>query len=74
MDQITMRMGSHTGMREPKIMRMDWRSLGYWPVYKEGKLTWEADGMCNKCGMDKENIEYWDNHQTMSDYKVWCAK
>lgn len=30
--------------------------------------------MCNKCGMDKENIEYWDNHQTMSDYKIWCAK
>lgn len=29
---------------------------------------------CEKCGMDKENIEYWDNHQTMSDYRVWCAK
>ena len=28
--------------------------------------------MCNKCGMEKENIEYWDTHQTMSDYKVWC--
>jgi len=28
---------------------------------------------CNKCGMDKENIEYWDTHQTMSDYRVWCA-
>ncbi len=27
---------------------------------------------CNKCGMDKEDIEYWDTHQTMSDYKVWC--
>jgi len=24
--------------------------------------------------MDKENINYWDTHQTMSDYKVWCAK
>jgi hypothetical protein len=24
--------------------------------------------------MDKENIDYWDNHQTMPDYKVWCAK
>ena len=24
--------------------------------------------------MDKENIEYWDTHQTMSDYRVWCAK
>jgi hypothetical protein len=30
-------------MSEPKIMRMDWRSLGYWPVYKDGKLTWEKD-------------------------------
>jgi hypothetical protein len=30
--------------------------------------------MCNKCGMDKENIDYWDNHQTMSDKNVWCAK
>jgi hypothetical protein len=29
--------------------------------------------ICQKCGMDKENIEYWDTHQTMSDYKVWCA-
>lgn len=26
--------------REAKIMRMDWRSLGYWPVYKDGKKTW----------------------------------
>jgi hypothetical protein len=30
-------------MREPKIMKMDWRPLGYWPVYKDGKLTWEKD-------------------------------
>ncbi len=30
--------------------------------------------MCNKCGMAKENIDYWDTHQTMSDYKVWCTK
>lgn len=30
--------------------------------------------ICDKCGMDKENIEYWDTHQTMSDYKVWCTK
>lgn len=29
--------------KEPKIMKMDWRSLGYWPVYKDGKLTWEKD-------------------------------
>jgi hypothetical protein len=30
-------------MQEPKIMKMDWRSLGYWPVYKDGKLTWEKE-------------------------------
>lgn len=30
-------------MSESKIMRMDWRSLGYWPVYKDGKPTWEKD-------------------------------
>jgi hypothetical protein len=24
-------------------MRMDWRALGYWPVYKDGKLTWEKE-------------------------------
>jgi hypothetical protein len=28
-------------MKEPKIMRMDWKALGYWPVYKDGKLVWE---------------------------------
>jgi hypothetical protein len=22
---------------------MDWRALGYWPVYKDGKITWEKD-------------------------------
>ena len=30
-------------MKEPKIMRMDWKALGYWPVYKDGKLTWEKN-------------------------------
>ena len=24
-------------------MKMDWCPLGYWPVYKDGKLTWEKD-------------------------------
>jgi len=24
-------------------MKMDWRPLGYWPVYNDGKLTWEKD-------------------------------
>ena len=27
-------------MKEPKIMSMDWRSLGYWPVWKDGKKVW----------------------------------
>jgi hypothetical protein len=26
--------------REPKIAQMDWRSLGYWPVWKDGKKVW----------------------------------
>lgn len=30
-------------MKEPKIIQMDWRALGYWPVYKNGKLRWEKD-------------------------------
>ncbi len=30
-------------MKEPKITKMDWRSLGYWPVYKDGKLVWEKE-------------------------------
>ena len=30
-------------MAEPKIMRMDWRQLGYWPVYRDGRLEWEKD-------------------------------
>jgi hypothetical protein len=25
---------------EPKIMKMDWRSLNYWPIYKDGKKVW----------------------------------
>ena len=29
---------------------------------------------CNKCGMKKENISYWDTHQTMSDYSIWCLE
>jgi len=27
-------------MKEPKIMSMDWRSLGYWPTWKDGKKVW----------------------------------
>jgi hypothetical protein len=27
--------------KEASIMKMDWKALGYWPVYKDGKLVWE---------------------------------
>jgi hypothetical protein len=23
-------------------MKMDWKALGYWPVYSDGKLKWVA--------------------------------
>jgi hypothetical protein len=36
--------------REPKIAQMDWRALGYWPAYKDGKKVWEKDDN----GKDKE--------------------
>jgi hypothetical protein len=26
--------------KDPKIMSMDWRILGYWPVWKDGKKVW----------------------------------
>jgi hypothetical protein len=26
--------------KEPKIAQMDWRSLGYWPVWKDGRKVW----------------------------------
>jgi hypothetical protein len=41
-------------MREPKIIKMDWRLLGYWPVYKDGKKAWvpKDDESFNK---DSEN-------------------
>jgi hypothetical protein len=29
--------------KEPKITKMDWRALGYWPVYKDGKKVWEKE-------------------------------
>jgi hypothetical protein len=29
--------------KEPKITKMDWRALGYWPVYKDNRLVWEKD-------------------------------
>jgi hypothetical protein len=38
--------------KEPKISQMDWRSLGYWPVYKNGKKVWVP-----KNKVDTENTE-----------------
>lgn len=37
-------------MKEPKIIKMDWRSLGYWLVWKNGKKVWvpEDDESFNK--------------------------
>ena len=29
-------------------MSMDWRGLGYWPVWKDGRIVWEKE--------DKENL------------------
>ena len=29
-------------------MSMDWRGLGYWPVWKNDKIVWEKE--------DKENL------------------
>jgi hypothetical protein len=34
--------------KEPRIMSMDWRGLGYWPVWKDGKIVWEKE--------DRENL------------------
>jgi len=28
---------------------------------------------CVKCLMEKEDIEFWDTHQTMQDGNIWCA-
>jgi hypothetical protein len=40
-------------VKEPKITKMDWRALGYWPVYKDGKLRWEKDpGTLNETPKD----------------------
>jgi len=33
------------------------------------KNDWES---CPTCGTSRNDIEYWDEHQTMSDYSIWC--
>ena len=42
-----------TQMKEPSIMRMDWKSLGYWPIYREGKLSWEKQETMSEKKEDK---------------------
>jgi hypothetical protein len=27
-------------MKEPRIMQMDWKALGYEKVYKDGRVRW----------------------------------
>ena len=45
-------------MKEPKITKMDWRSLGYWPVYKDGKKFWvPKDKVDNQKGNDLNEKE-----------------
>jgi hypothetical protein len=34
-------------MKETSIMKMDWRSLNYWPVYKDGKKVWVPKNKVN---------------------------
>ena len=33
-------MGKGDGMKEPRIMQMDWKALGYERVYVDGKIRW----------------------------------
>jgi hypothetical protein len=40
-------------MQEPKIMRMDWRSAGYWPVYKDGKKVWVPKDAVQETSQDE---------------------
>jgi hypothetical protein len=43
-----------TYMQEPKIMRMDWRSAGYWPVYKDGKKVWVPKNAVQEDSQDED--------------------
>lgn len=60
--------------REPKIMNMDWRSAGYWPVWKDGKKVWvpkdehikliaeENKELLERLGSDydENGVPYWE--------------
>ena len=55
-------------MKEPKIAQMDWRSLGYWPVWKDGKKVWvpKDDESFNK-DTENQNMEAWREELTEGD-------
>jgi hypothetical protein len=40
-------------MKEPRIMQMDWKALGYEREYKDGKLRWVPQ-QDNKDRKDKD--------------------
>jgi hypothetical protein len=27
---------------------------------------------CEKCKLEQKDPLFWETHQTMSDYKIWC--
>jgi hypothetical protein len=39
-------------MREPRIMQMDWKALGYEREYKDGKLRWVPQAKEDKQNKD----------------------
>ena len=42
--------------KEPKITQMDWRSLGYWPEYKNGKKVWVPKDDKNDEDREDQNL------------------
>ena len=42
--------------KEPKIMRMDWKALGYEREYKDGKLKWVPQRIQNTSS-DSESLD-----------------
>jgi hypothetical protein len=40
-------------MKEPKIMKMDWKSLGYEREYKDGRLRW-VPGQVQETSQDED--------------------
>ena len=40
-------------MKEPSIMKMDWKALGYEREYKDGRLRWVPQQILKKEEKDK---------------------